>query len=86
MKDSKHKNSKATRTRNGEVIEWNGWYVSEEYDTIEELREALIGLGSDPEDVDKEIEDGFKGETWYRWRNGKIQCASEGSYTTEEEW
>lgn len=84
MKDSKHKDSKVTRTRNGEPVEWYGWYVAQEYDTMDDFRDEYIADGLTAEEADEEIK---KAENiWWRWKDGKIQVAAEGSYTTEEEW
>lgn len=85
MKDSKHRDSKVTRTRDGKPVEWYGWHVAQEFDTMDEYREEYIADGLTAEEADEEIARSFK-EGWWRWKDGKIQVAAEGPYTTEEEW
>lgn len=84
MKDSKHRDSKVTRTENGKPVEWYGWYVSQEFATMDDFRDEYIADGLTAEEADEQIK---KSENiWWRWKDSKIQVAAEGPYTTEEEW
>lgn len=85
MKDSKHKDRKAIRTENGKVVEWYGFYVMQEFNTIDELKEEYIADGLTSDEALDEIAKSFV-DGWLRWKDGKIQVCAEGPYTTEEEW